>query len=68
VTPAFIYANGQMRDLGTMDKNPLRGSWGYAINNYGQVAGKADSATSGMRGFLATLRGAVPPMLYLLLQ
>lgn len=67
VTHAFFYANGQMQDLGTLDKNPLRGSWGYAINNRGQAAGKADSA-NGLRAFLATLRSAIPPVLYLLMQ
>ena len=48
---AFIYSHGQMTDLGTLGG---AGSFGYGINEAGQVTGYADTPTGEAHAFLYT--------------
>ena len=52
---AFIYANGTMRNLGTLPGGSTSGAAG--INNFGQVAGAADTGTGEWHAVLADSRG-----------
>ena len=52
---AFIYANGTMRDLGTLPGGSTSGA--ASINNFGQVAGAADTGTNERHAVLADSRG-----------
>jgi probable HAF family extracellular repeat protein len=46
---AFLYRNGRARDIGTLGGG---NSWGYAVNNRGQVAGDSATAAGTVHGFL----------------
>jgi probable HAF family extracellular repeat protein len=47
---AFLYANGQIRDLGALPGGTQ--SLAYGLNNVGQIVGAADDAAGGLRAVL----------------
>ena len=45
-TRGFIWANGSMADLGSLDNNPLSATYAAGINEFGQVVGMSRSNSS----------------------